>query len=512
MNRVGLRTLIAFVLVASSLLVAGVAFGQDDGREPGTDPGPAAETPAPAAPAATDSDQDNGDALQDIGHLEPVYINGELCVGIDCFDGIAYGFTTQLLRENNLRIRAEDTSNTASFATRDWQLEFNSSDNGGLSYFMVRDCGDTSTGDPDCGGTSPFTIEAGAGNNALYVDDAGQLGLGTATPVADVHTRTGNTPTLRLDQDGTSGFTPQIWDIAGNEAGFFVRDATNGSTLPLRIRPGAPTSAIDVAAGGNVGIGSTSPQADLHVSDDTPEIRIEDADNNRNWEMRVRAGMFQVRNFTGNATPFQVEYGAGNQSLVVDTTSRVGLGTGAPATELEISVADDTPAMRLSDTGATPQKWDVRLDLQGRMVLNDPNSTGTEFYLDSAGNLTIGGALTELSDRNAKSGFAPVEAMLVLEKVAELPISTWSYNADADSIRHMGPTAQDFYEAFGLGSTNKGVSTLDMVGVAISAIQGMHQQILNQQATIAQLQAENSDLESRLAALEAIVAELVDEG
>ena len=29
-----------------------------------------------------------------------------------------------------------------------------------------------------------------------------------------------------------------------------IADVTNGSTLPLRIRPGAPTSAIDIAAGG----------------------------------------------------------------------------------------------------------------------------------------------------------------------------------------------------------------------------------------------------------------------
>jgi Collagen triple helix repeat (20 copies) len=60
-----------------------------------------------------------------------------------------------------------------------------------------------------------------------------------------------DSPGIRLLQTGGS-FGNQTWDVAGNEANFFVRDATNGSTLPFRIRPGAPTSSIDVGANGNI--------------------------------------------------------------------------------------------------------------------------------------------------------------------------------------------------------------------------------------------------------------------
>jgi hypothetical protein len=108
-------------------------------------------------------------------------------------------------------------------------------------------------------------VNAGAPANSIKVDSTGRLGLRTATPVLDVHANTGNTPAIRLEQNNGSGFTAQTWDIAGNEANFFVRDVTGGSRLPFRIRPGAPTSSIDINASGQVGIGTASPSTKLEV-------------------------------------------------------------------------------------------------------------------------------------------------------------------------------------------------------------------------------------------------------
>jgi hypothetical protein len=83
--------------------------------------------------------------------------------------------------------------------------------------------------------------------------------------VLDVHANTTDTPAIRLEQNNSGGFTAQTWDIAGNEANFFVRDVTGGSRLPLRIRPGAPTSSIDISAAGNVGLQTASPNLRLEV-------------------------------------------------------------------------------------------------------------------------------------------------------------------------------------------------------------------------------------------------------
>jgi hypothetical protein len=214
-------------------------------------------------------------------------ISGSLCVGQDCVNGESFGFDTLRLKENNLRIKFQDTSSSASFPTNDWQLTANDSSNGGANKFSIDDID---------GGRTPFTIEAGAPSNSLYVEDGGRVGFGTSTPVVDLHVKSGNTPTLRLEQDGSSGFTPQTWDVAGNEANFFIRDASNGSTLPFKIFPGAPSDALTIeATTGDVGLNTTSPEAPLHIKSTTAnaELRLEaaggsfitfaDVTNGDNW-------------------------------------------------------------------------------------------------------------------------------------------------------------------------------------------------------------------------------------
>ena len=99
----------------------------------------------------------------------------------------------------------------------------------------------------------------------------------------------------------------------------------------------------------------------------------------------------------------------------------------------------------------------------------------------------------------------------MLARLAALPITTWNYKAEDPAIRHMGPTAQDFYAAFGLGQDDGHIAALDSSGVALAAIQGLHQLSQEQAARIEELESENAalqqgldDLEARVAALETV--------
>ena len=86
------------------------------------------------------------------------------------------------------------------------------------------------------------------------------------------------------------------------------------------------------------------------------------------------------------------------------------------------------------------------------------------------------GSWSSLSDRNAKEGFTAVDEEALLRRLAGVPIERWSYKAQGSSIVHMGPSAQDFSRAFGLGEDNRHITTIDSDGVALAAIQGLYRQ------------------------------------
>jgi hypothetical protein len=194
---------------------------------------------------------------------DDLIVQGSTCSGLDCVNNENFGFDTMRLKENNTRLQFDDTSASAGFATNNWQIRANNSASGGGSFLAFVDQGATGNSET---GTIVFEVDAGAPANSLRVSSTGRVGLRTATPVLDLHANTTDTPAFRLEQNSSGGFTAQTWDIAGNEANFFVRDVTSGSRLPFRIRPGAPTSSIDIAADGSVGIGLQSPIHKLDVA------------------------------------------------------------------------------------------------------------------------------------------------------------------------------------------------------------------------------------------------------
>src|SRR5215208_5756805 len=290
---------------------------------------------------------------------DDLIVQSSACVGLDCVDGESFGFDTIRLKENNTRLQFDDTSVSAGFATNNWQIRANAQPSGGGSFLAFVDQGATGNSET---GTIVFEVDAGAPANSLRVSSAGNIGIGTATPVLDVHANTTDTPAIRLEQNNAGGFTAQTWDIAGNEANFFVRDVTGGSRLPLRIRPGAPTSSIDIAASGFVGIGTASPASfatgtltggnfahlfsstttGLAISGTFPEIFMFDSDgtaNNRVFQLIQDGGLAKIRVVNDALNNLTLD----NVQVWNMTTGNVGIGTAAPTDLLSVNGSASKP-------------------------------------------------------------------------------------------------------------------------------------------------------------------------
>ena len=156
------------------------------------------------------------------------------------------------------------------------------------------------------------------------------------------------------------------------------------------------------------------------------------------------------------------------------------------------------------------------------------NGGWMEIYIDTPSNrflhtstgawLTTGGVWTNGSDAASKENFTPVDGRDVLRRVAALPITAWNFKAEDPAVRHIGPMAQDFRAAFGLGSDDKTIGTLDADGVALAAIQGLHGLVREREAQLADMAArleqkegEIVELRERLARIEALIASLAQD-
>lgn len=247
---------------------------------------------------------------------DDLIIKGSLCVGLDCVNGESFNFDTIRLKENNVRIRFIDSSSTSSFPSNDWEITANESSNGGLNRFYIQDI---------TGSTVPFSIMAGAPNNGFYMLTDGRIGLGTNTPAVELQIKDGNSPTMRLEQDGSSGFTAQSWDVAGNETNFFIRDATNSGKIPFKIVPNAPNNSLYIAADGDIGFETSTPDGIFDIA------HPNDANNHAvlvspvgNFGINIDNGfvpnsLFEIQS-TGGVTEFSV---ASNGDTAINGTATI---------------------------------------------------------------------------------------------------------------------------------------------------------------------------------------------
>jgi hypothetical protein len=136
-------------------------------------------------------------------------------------------------------------------------------------------------------------------------------------------------------------------------------------------------------------------------------------------------------------------------------------------------------------------------------------SGGVTFWTNPAS--TVGarlapgsGTWASASDRNLKTDVARLDDAAVLEKVAELPISRWSYKTER-GVRHVGPMAQDFYAAFGVGEDDKHITSIDEDGVALAAIKALHAENARLRRDLAAERAHDRRVDAELARIVAVL-------
>jgi hypothetical protein len=204
----------------------------------------------------------------------------------------------------------------------------------------------------------------------------------------------------------------------------------------------------------------------------------------------------------------------GANQFLIRAAGGVGIGLNAPDAPLHVVGGSDVTlagggVLVLGSVGAANIALDGN-ELQAR----NGGAASTLFLNASGGNVSIGTASStarlrvvnatcdgttwnNASDRNLKGAFEPVDTRAVLAKVAALPLQSWSYT-NTPGTRHVGPMAQDFQAAFGLGTDDKTIATVDADGVALAAIQGLEQIARAQAAEITALRQDLAELRALL--------------
>jgi hypothetical protein len=364
------------------------------------------------------------------------------------------------------------------------------------------------------GGTAAVTIAGGgydSGSNDLShvaYDDYGTIGGGRNNQVgtSDNSDQSGgtvagglsNTASRRATVGGGIGNTASGQDATvggGNNNTASGEDATVGggqtntaSGKQATVGGGDDNTASDWTATVAGGYGNTASGGDATV-----------AGGYQNTASGSRA---MVPGGQDNEASGDYSFAAGKAVRATETGSFVWNGGGGSYVE--------SPASNTFSVQARNGIW-LGTDYSPSIGSNRFIDTSTGAYLSDGGTWTDSCSVTE------KERFTPTDSIDVLEKVDSLEVSTWQYTDDDGDARHMGPTAEQFHDTFGLGDDEHHIAPLDTGGVALTAIQGLSTQLDQKDDRINRLQdnldakddrieeveAENDELRERLADIEA---------
>lgn len=328
--------------------------------------------------------------------------------------------------------------------------------------------------------------------------------LGTTDEQA-LELRVGGERALRLEP--RAGRTPNVVGGAGANAAGEAAGATiaGGGSAEMPNRVGADNGTVGGGAGNVVGAGFGTVAGGSSNSADGPSATVGGGDDNHaaGDQATIAGGISNSasgpyatvvggrQNEAGgeyatalggkfNSAAGQFAAALGFSALAIGDSS-IAFGTEVTAAHYGAVVLGDGSGGGF--TSESDNELAARFAGGVRLRTSADGSTGCNLPAGS-------GSFECTSDARLKHAFAPVDRERLLERLAGMPISSWQYRDEPGRVRHLGPTAQAFRAAFGLGADDTTISQLDEAGVALAAGQALAEQVDRLERRIAALEAE----------------------
>ena len=325
-------------------------------------------------------------------------------------------------------------------------------------------------------GTSTLAVSASPSFTTLTVAATSTLAWVTATTL----TTTGNALVSGVLGVGAAAGGGTLFKVTDNVNGtlrlsiptsFTTDFGTNSTNFNLGFQSsdgGAFTTNLQLINGGSSVVSGPTNGTALRVSD------------NSNATMRFSfpsAGLAAITTTDGQSLSFgnqSSDNGAITEYMRVTSVGLVGINSTTPSTQLAVKGSGTTDPFDVSSSSNASL---LRVTSAGNVGIGTSTPTLGPLTMGSGAYVSAGGTWTNASDRNLKENFATLTPADILQKIDQLPVTQWDYKTEGPSVSHIGPVAQDFWDAFHLGNSSTSISTIDPAGVALLGIQALDQKL-----------------------------------